>query len=116
MCEPSFMRVTVGRRRGCWHSHVHGGRQVNGVTSPFLRVMQARVLIHAILRSADAFDSAKVWHRNSRAAVARWCVIVPQVVLSKMGAKLVHCGSVGNGQVAKLCNNLLLGICMLGTR
>jgi hypothetical protein len=28
-----------------------------------------------------------------------------QVVLSKMGAKLVHCGSVGNCQVAKLCNN-----------
>jgi len=38
-----------------------------------------------------------------------------KVILSKMGAKLVHCGGVGNGQVAKLCNNLLLGICMLGT-
>jgi 3-hydroxyisobutyrate dehydrogenase len=39
-----------------------------------------------------------------------------QAVLSKMGSKLVHCGGSGNGQVAKLCNNLLLGICMLGTR
>jgi len=30
-----------------------------------------------------------------------------------MGRHIVHCGDVGNGQVAKICNNLLLGISMI---
>lgn len=29
-----------------------------------------------------------------------------------MGKNIVHCGSVGTGQVAKICNNLILGISM----
>ncbi|WP_180180710.1 3-hydroxyisobutyrate dehydrogenase [Acinetobacter sp. YH01021] len=33
-------------------------------------------------------------------------------VLSCMGKNLVHCGAVGTGQVAKICNNLILGISM----
>lgn len=35
-------------------------------------------------------------------------------VLSQMGRNIVHCGDVGTGQVAKICNNLLLGISMVG--
>lgn len=35
-------------------------------------------------------------------------------VLSAMGKNLVHCGDTGTGQVAKICNNLLLGITMAG--
>ena len=35
-------------------------------------------------------------------------------VLRLMGKNIVHCGSVGNGQVAKLCNNMMLGISMVG--
>lgn len=35
-------------------------------------------------------------------------------ILEKMGQNIVHCGPSGNGQVAKLCNNMLLGICMIG--
>lgn len=37
-----------------------------------------------------------------------------QPVLQGMGKRIVHCGDVGNGQVAKVCNNLLLGISMIG--
>ncbi|WP_312602587.1 MULTISPECIES: 3-hydroxyisobutyrate dehydrogenase [Pseudomonas] len=37
-----------------------------------------------------------------------------QPVLSDMGRNIVHCGEVGTGQVAKVCNNLLLGISMIG--
>lgn len=37
-----------------------------------------------------------------------------QAVLAKMGRNIVHCGGVGNGQVAKICNNLLLAISMIG--
>jgi len=35
-------------------------------------------------------------------------------VLGAMGKNIVHCGAAGNGQVAKICNNLLLGISMVG--
>ena len=37
-----------------------------------------------------------------------------QPLLSKMGKNIVHCGGVGNGQVAKICNNLVLAISMAG--
>ncbi|XP_031832519.2 3-hydroxyisobutyrate dehydrogenase, mitochondrial isoform X1 [Nomia melanderi] len=36
-------------------------------------------------------------------------------LLEGMGTKIVHCGDVGMGQAAKLCNNMLLGISMIGT-
>ena len=32
-----------------------------------------------------------------------------------MGQKVVHCGAAGNGQTAKICNNMILGITMIGT-
>ncbi len=35
-------------------------------------------------------------------------------ILAQMGKNIVHCGASGNGQVAKICNNLLLGISMIG--
>jgi 3-hydroxyisobutyrate dehydrogenase len=36
-------------------------------------------------------------------------------ILANMGKNIVHCGDSGTGQVAKICNNLLLGISMIGT-
>ena len=35
-------------------------------------------------------------------------------VLSAMGKKIVHCGDAGAGQAAKICNNMILGISMIG--
>jgi 3-hydroxyisobutyrate dehydrogenase len=35
-------------------------------------------------------------------------------VLAGMGKNMVHCGETGTGQIAKICNNLLLGISMIG--
>ncbi len=32
-----------------------------------------------------------------------------------MGQKAVHCGPSGNGQAAKICNNMILGVTMIGT-
>ena len=32
-----------------------------------------------------------------------------------MGQKAVHCGKSGDGQAAKICNNMILGITMIGT-
>lgn len=36
-------------------------------------------------------------------------------VLEAMGRTIVHCGEAGAGQAAKLCNNMLLAISMIGT-
>jgi 3-hydroxyisobutyrate dehydrogenase len=35
-------------------------------------------------------------------------------ILSRMGKKVVHCGDAGAGQAAKICNNMILGISMIG--
>ena len=35
-------------------------------------------------------------------------------ILTLMGRKIVHCGAAGAGQAAKICNNMILGISMIG--
>jgi 3-hydroxyisobutyrate dehydrogenase len=35
-------------------------------------------------------------------------------ILAQMGRNIVHCGEVGTGQIAKICNNMLLAISMIG--
>lgn len=39
--------------------------------------------------------------------------LAKESALVHMGKNIVHCGEVGNGQVAKICNNMLLGISMI---
>jgi 3-hydroxyisobutyrate dehydrogenase len=34
-------------------------------------------------------------------------------LLERMGKRVVHCGDAGNGQAAKICNNMILGISMI---
>ena len=36
-----------------------------------------------------------------------------KLVLQHMGKRIVHCGDAGNGQVAKMCNNMILGASMI---
>jgi len=38
-----------------------------------------------------------------------------QPILSGVGKKVVHCGDPGAGQSAKICNNMMLAITMIGT-
>jgi 3-hydroxyisobutyrate dehydrogenase len=35
-------------------------------------------------------------------------------ILEKMGKTIVHAGSAGNGQAAKICNNMILAVSMIG--
>jgi len=56
---------------------------------------EAGTLTFMVGGSQEAFDRAKEY-------------------LSAMGKNLVHCGDQGTGQVAKICNNLVLGISMIG--
>ena len=46
---------------------------------------------------------------GSDAAFAR-----AEPVLAQMGRRVVHCGEAGAGQAAKICNNMILGISMIG--
>jgi 3-hydroxyisobutyrate dehydrogenase len=34
-------------------------------------------------------------------------------ILERMGKRIVHCGAAGNGQAAKICNNMILGASMI---
>ena len=36
-------------------------------------------------------------------------------LLELMGKNVIHCGDVGMGEAAKICNNMMLGIAMIGT-
>lgn len=47
------------------------------------------------------------------AATEQFAFIKP--ILASMGKNIVHCGDSGTGQVAKICNNMLLAISMIGT-
>ena len=38
-----------------------------------------------------------------------------QPLFDIMGQKAVHCGPAGNGQAAKICNNMILGVTMIAT-
>ncbi len=69
----------------CLDAPVSGG--VGGATAATLTFM--------VGGSKEAFDKAKP-------------------VLELMGKRLVHCGDGGDGQAAKICNNMLLGISMIG--
>ncbi|WP_027283938.1 3-hydroxyisobutyrate dehydrogenase [Rubritepida flocculans] len=42
-------------------------------------------------------------------------VAAARPILEAMGRTIVHCGGPGTGQAAKLCNNMLLAISMIGT-
>jgi 3-hydroxyisobutyrate dehydrogenase len=39
--------------------------------------------------------------------------VAAKPVLEKMGKKIVHCGGVGAGQAAKICNNMILAVSMI---
>ncbi|HEX7788934.1 MAG TPA: 3-hydroxyisobutyrate dehydrogenase [Afipia sp.] len=39
---------------------------------------------------------------------------IARPILENMGKKVVHCGKAGAGQAAKICNNMILGISMIG--
>lgn len=38
-----------------------------------------------------------------------------KTILQAMGKNIMHCGAAGNGQVAKICNNMMLAIEMIAT-
>ncbi len=73
-----------------------GFAMVDAPVSGGVAAATAGTLTFMVGGEADAFERAKT-------------------ALEKMGKNLFHAGDAGNGQVAKICNNMLLGISMIGT-
>ncbi len=79
---------------------------------------------HAIAKDADALSlDAPVSGGTGGAKAATLTFMAggsaeafkrAEPALSKMGKRLVHCGDAGAGQAAKICNNMILGISMIG--
>ena len=73
-----------------------GFAMVDAPVSGGVAAATAGTLTFMVGGEADGFDRAKP-------------------VLEKMGKNIFHAGDAGNGQVAKICNNMLLGISMIAT-
>ncbi|AOW93060.1 3-hydroxyisobutyrate dehydrogenase [Rhodococcus sp. WMMA185] len=71
-----------------------GHRAVDAPVSGGVVGATAGTLAFMVGGSVDAFDAAKP-------------------LLDVMGKKVVHCGDPGNGQAAKICNNMILGVSMI---
>ncbi len=71
-----------------------GHRAVDAPVSGGVVGATAGTLAFMVGGPADAFDAA-------------------EPLLDVMGKKVVHCGDSGNGQAAKICNNMILGVSMI---
>src|SRR5207244_1099818 len=67
-----------------------------------------RVTGYDVVASACAAPSQKGGHAAAAAAFAR-----AEPILQAMGKTIVHAGPAGNGQTAKICNNMILGASMI---
>src|ERR671914_149527 len=71
----------------------------------------------AIAKSAHeavAEAGAKAATLTFMAGGTREAFAAAEPILGVMGKRVVHCGEAGAGQAAKICNNLMLGISMIG--
>jgi 3-hydroxyisobutyrate dehydrogenase len=72
----------------------HGVASLDAPVSGGVGGAKAATLTFMVGGSADAFARGKP-------------------VLERMGKRIVHCGDAGNGQAAKICNNMILGASMI---
>jgi 3-hydroxyisobutyrate dehydrogenase len=81
--------------------HIHGMAEGKGMR-----------LIDAPVSGGVAGAEAATITFMAGGAKADFEAILPYLEL--MGKKIIHCGDAGLGQAAKICNNLILGITMIG--
>ncbi len=77
-------------------AHAEGYKMVDAPVSGGIAAANAGTLTFMVGGERHAFEAAKP-------------------VLEAMGKAVIHAGGIGNGQAAKICNNMLLGIHMIGT-
>jgi len=102
-------------------AHVRNG--VRLIDSSTIDPMTAREVAAAASKQGNPMLDAPVSGGTGGAAAGTLTFMVggsardfaqAQPVLAAMGKNIVHCGDAGNGQVAKVANNMLLGISMIG--
>ncbi len=74
----------------------HGYQMVDAPVSGGIAAANGGTLTFMVGGTKEAFDRA-------------------QPILAAMGKAVIHAGDAGNGQAAKICNNMLLAIHMIGT-
>lgn len=93
------------------------------IDSSTIDPLSAREVAAAALKHGNPMVDAPVSGGTVGAAAATLTFMVggalesfqlAQSILSAMGKNIIHCGDSGNGQVAKVANNMLLGISMIG--
>lgn len=77
-------------------TQAHGYQMVDAPVSGGIAAANGGTLTFMVGGSAEAFARA-------------------QPILAAMGKAVIHAGDAGNGQAAKICNNMLLAIHMIGT-
>ena len=77
-------------------TEAHGYQMVDAPVSGGIAAANAGTLTFMVGGSKAAFERA-------------------QPILAAMGKAVIHSGDAGNGQAAKICNNMLLAIHMIGT-
>lgn len=83
-------------REAAEKAHEAGYEMVDAPVSGGIAAAAAGTLTFMVGGSADAFARA-------------------EPILQAMGKAVIHAGDAGNGQAAKICNNMLLAIHMIGT-
>jgi 3-hydroxyisobutyrate dehydrogenase len=76
-------------------AHANGLLSIDAPVSGGIGGAAAGTLTFMVGGSAEAFTKA-------------------EPILDPMAGRIVHCGEPGNGQAAKICNNMILGISMIG--
>lgn len=101
----------------------HVPKGVRLIDSSTIDPMTAREVAAAAARQGNPMLDAPVSGGTGGAAAGTLTFMVggseadfahAQPLLAAMGKNIVHCGASGNGQVAKVANNMLLGISMIG--
>lgn len=101
----------------------HVPKGVRLIDSSTIDPMTAREVAAAASRQGNPMLDAPVSGGTGGAAAGTLTFMVggsaedfdhAQPLLAAMGKNIVHCGASGNGQVAKVANNMLLGISMIG--
>jgi len=77
-------------------AHAEGYKMVDAPVSGGIAAASGGTLTFMVGGEIHAFDAA-------------------EPILSAMGKAVIHAGNVGAGQTAKICNNMLLAITMIGT-
>ena len=77
-------------------AHAEGYKMVDAPVSGGIAAANAGTLTFMVGGEIHAFEAA-------------------EPILQAMGKAVIHAGGIGNGQAAKICNNMLLAIHMIGT-